>query len=72
MNNFSVSIMKRVVACTLIGFLLSGFVPIEKPKKTVFEQERFVISFWFDPPADEKMDIRYKEISEAHFNLVKY
>lgn len=62
--------MKRAVVWIIIGFLLSGFVPMAKNKKTGFEQERFVISFWFDPPADEKMDIRYKEIAEAHFNLV--
>ncbi|MCE4564686.1 hypothetical protein INQ51_10225 [Maribellus sp. CM-23] len=54
----------------LIGFLLLGFVPIDKKKEVRFEQDRFVISFWYDPPVDDKMDIRYKEIADAHFNVV--
>jgi hypothetical protein len=35
-----------------------------------FEQDRFAIGFWVDPPADEKMDQRYAEIAEANFTLV--
>jgi catechol 2,3-dioxygenase-like lactoylglutathione lyase family enzyme len=35
-----------------------------------FEQDRFAIGFWVDPPLDEKADARYEEIAGAHFNLV--
>ncbi len=35
-----------------------------------FEQDRFAIGFWVDPPADETMDLRYREIAQANFTLV--
>ena len=35
-----------------------------------FEQDRFAIGFWVDPPADEKMDQRYTDIAQADFTLV--
>ena len=35
-----------------------------------FVQDRFVVSFWVDPPADSKMEARYKEIADAHFTVV--
>jgi len=35
-----------------------------------FVQDRFAIGFWVDPPADEKMDARYREIAEANFTVV--
>lgn len=35
-----------------------------------FVQDRFVIGFWCDPPADDKMAERYKEIADANFTLV--
>jgi hypothetical protein len=35
-----------------------------------FEQDRFAIGFWVDPPMDEKADQRYHEIAEANFTLV--
>lgn len=35
-----------------------------------FQQDEFAIGFWVDPPADEKMEQRYKEISDANFTLV--
>ncbi len=53
----------------LLGLLFLGFVPNDDKDSSGFTQDRFVISFWYDPPADENMDIRYKEISDAHFNV---
>ncbi|MBM3241393.1 hypothetical protein FJZ31_34365 [Candidatus Poribacteria bacterium] len=41
-----------------------------RPDTRRFVQERFAISFWVDPPAEEDMDARYKEIAEANFSLV--
>ena len=35
-----------------------------------FVQDRFVISFWVDPPAEEITDARYKEIADAGFTVV--
>ena len=35
-----------------------------------FVQDRFVIGSWVDPPADERMDDRYGEYAQAHFNVV--
>ncbi len=35
-----------------------------------FVQDRFVISFWVDPPADEHMDQRYEDIAAANFTMV--
>ncbi|MEN6308009.1 MAG: beta-galactosidase [Anaerohalosphaeraceae bacterium] len=35
-----------------------------------FSQDRFAIGLWVDPPADEKMDQRYRELAEANFTLV--
>lgn len=35
-----------------------------------FDQDRLAIGFWVDPPADENMDQRYKEIADANFTLV--
>ena len=35
-----------------------------------FVQDRFVISFWVDPPFDENADQRYREIADANFTMV--
>ena len=35
-----------------------------------FVQDRFVISFWVDPPADAQMPARYREIADANFTMV--
>lgn len=40
------------------------------PKSDKFVQDRFVIGFWVDPPADQITDARYKEIADANFTLV--
>ena len=35
-----------------------------------FKQDRFAIGFFVEPPADKKMDQRYKEIAQANFTVV--
>ncbi len=35
-----------------------------------FEQDRFAIGFWVDPPADDNMDANYRDIAQANFTLV--
>lgn len=38
--------------------------------QSVFNQDRFCIGFWVDPPLDESADARYREIADAHFSVV--
>lgn len=40
------------------------------PQSDRFVQDRFVISFWVDPPASEITDARYKQIADANFTVV--
>ena len=40
------------------------------PNDGRFVQDRFVISFWVDPPANQITDARYKEIADAGFTMV--
>ena len=42
----------------------------EKAAPAPFVQDRFAIGFWVDPPADDDMKARYREIADADFNLV--
>lgn len=35
-----------------------------------FQQDRFAIGFWVDPPADDQMEAHYRAIAEAHFTVV--
>ncbi|MCL4692026.1 MAG: hypothetical protein KJ060_05875 [Candidatus Hydrogenedentes bacterium] len=35
-----------------------------------FQQDRFAIGFWVDPPADDQMDVRYAAIADAGFTVV--
>ena len=55
-----------LVALSLL--LLSAQSMAEESKK--FEQDRFAIGLWVDPPVDSKAEARYKELAEANFNVV--
>lgn len=35
-----------------------------------FEQDRFAIGLWVDPPLDERAEVRYRELAEANFTMV--
>jgi len=55
---------------TLPGMLLHA-AAVEQEKSVIrFQQDRFAIGFWVDPPADDQMEKRYQEIADAHFSLV--
>ncbi|MBM3476295.1 MAG: hypothetical protein FJX75_23735 [Armatimonadetes bacterium] len=54
-----------VVTLTIGGLLTMGLTASAQR----FVQDRFVIGFWVDPPADERMDERYREVAEANFTL---
>lgn len=54
-----------------IGMVLAGLCAGAWSQETPrFVQDRFVISFWVDPPADAKMPARYREIADANFTMV--
>ena len=57
-----------VAAVVIAACLLLHANPVVAQAR--FVQDRFAIGFWVDPPADERMDARYKEIAEANFTLV--
>ena len=40
------------------------------PRADAFEQDRFAIGFWVDPPMDEQAEARYQQIADADFSLV--
>lgn len=48
----------------------AGAEPAAGPALPRFTQDRFAIGFWVDPPADERMEERYREIADANFTLV--
>ena len=54
----------------LVGTLHGADAPTRAAAAGRFKQDRFVISFWVDPPADGKMEKRYREIADANFNVV--
>jgi hypothetical protein len=56
-----------VVVSSVIFAVATGYVFGQVRR---FEQDRFAIGFWVDPPADKMMEQRYKEIAQADFNLV--
>jgi hypothetical protein len=58
---------RRVGAAMLFVALCAGAWGAEPLR---FVQDRFVISFWVDPPADAKMPARYREIADANFTMV--
>lgn len=57
----------RVAACTFAAAVCIGAWGQDPPR---FVQDRFVVSFWVDPPADANIEARYKEIADAHFSMV--
>lgn len=65
-----VKIIKITLLCLLTGSTTLSNKLNAQEQHSTFKQDEFVISFWVDPPADEHMDTRYKEIADAHFNLV--
>ena len=56
---------------TIILVCLGGLISMSGASGAQrFVQDRFAIGFWVDPPADERMEERYREIAEANFALV--
>lgn len=63
---------KSAALCCLSSVVLFGMTATDCAygQAQRFIQDRFAIGLWVDPPADEKMDQRYRELAEAHFTLV--
>lgn len=63
--------MLNIPSLVLVSFVVGMAAAADAAGQTPrFVQDRFAIGFWVDPPADDKMDERYKEIAEANFTLV--
>lgn len=54
----------------LTALLLSVMLNAASEDIPRFEQDRFAIGFWVDPPLDERADARYQEIADAGFTVV--
>ena len=52
------------VFAALVVFILTTFSAF------AFEQDRFAIGFWVDPPMDAQAEMRYQQITDANFTLV--
>jgi hypothetical protein len=71
-RNFLLVILILFMTTFVVVTAIAALVPkaIMQHTDNRFHQERFVIGFWVDPPADERMDERYQEIANANFTLV--
>jgi hypothetical protein len=59
--------MRYIVALLLSLSVLGHGADRPEP---AFEQDRFAIGFWVNPPMDELAKERYREVAEANFNVV--
>lgn len=50
--------------------LLTALSMLAADDVSQFQQDRFAIGFWVDPPADENMEAHYQDIADANFTLV--
>jgi len=63
--------MKRISRLALPGFLLGLLLSsLLTPQAQSFRQDRFAIGYWVGPQTKENVEQRYREIADAHFNLV--
>jgi glycosyl hydrolase family 42 (putative beta-galactosidase) len=62
--------MKTTLVLALILIAFTGAPTMHAGAQVPrFQQDRFAIGFWVDPPVDGSVDARYAEIAGAHFNL---
>ena len=60
----------RLILVLLTVIILAAGARGDESKKGRFVQDRFVISFWVDPPADQLKSAVYKDIADANFTMV--
>jgi hypothetical protein len=64
-------LLRYTLTATILASVMRMPAQTQLTTDTVrFHQDRFAIGFWVDPPADEKMDQRYREIADANFTIV--
>lgn len=61
----------RLLLLLVAVTVLAATSQAAESQKGRFVQDRFVISFWVDPPNEEITDARYKEIADANFTVVE-
>lgn len=61
---------KRVVMASMVVVLSFATVAAQAEAPVRFQQDRFAIGFWVDPPIGEDADARYAEIAGANFTVV--
>jgi len=59
----------RIIAASSVIVLLS-LATTRAAEPVRFQQDRFAIGFWVDPPMGEDADARYAEIAAANFTVV--
>ncbi len=81
-THFLRSLSRRRAAAAAVALLLSGMCPgcagtargvpggDAAPPSPRFEQDRFAVGFWVDPPLDARAEERYQEIADAHFTMI--
>jgi hypothetical protein len=68
-EGFAIALMGFAVLLTCgLAYAAEQSPAVNAPVR--FQQDRFAIGFWVDPPLDDKADARYKEIADANFTLV--
>jgi len=62
----------RLAAWSLAVIVVTGglLMPAAAQDKVRFQQDRFAIGFWVDPPADANMDLYYQDLAAANFTVV--
>jgi hypothetical protein len=63
---FRLSLVKLSVVIIVLFNLFSPYVSAQDR----FEQHRFAIGLWVNPPLDEHAPVRYREIADANFTMV--
>ena len=53
-------------------FILSALLLMSAPAHAQerFQQDRFAIGLWVDPPLDDQAEARYQDLADANFNMV--
>lgn len=64
------SLPRIIMVAVLTGCLLGRAAAETLPATPHFEQDRFAIGFWVDPPMDERAEARYTELAAAHFTVL--
>lgn len=61
---------RGLLVVVLLAIIVSSASGMATGEPGRFVQDRFAIGFWVDPPVDERVAERYKEIAEANFTLI--